>query len=436
MEANQICYEFLWGSKWERIKRNTLIAPLGEGGVNMIDIESFFIGLKLRWVKFLVNDEFDASSLSVDVEYIEDADAQLKLLDLRSNQVLQDVFQQNSILEFYSRLEKENYPVLLRNSKLCTTALCYWHIFKSKVVTDVSHLHEPLWFNKKISSKGKMLYIEDWNRKSICFIEDICDSKHQIAMFPIIFHHYCFSDFYNDMQSYLKVLSCIPQAWKNNLVKTPQANPHLSLLEDIRRNDKTSRYIYDKLRNVKILMPKEKIEKWSNELCKNLDNWLTQYEKVFYCTIESRLRSFHVKFALRAVPTNDLLFRINKTSSPKCTFCERNVETVLHLFYFCEFVQQFWEIVNAWLTVEYGLNLNLTYREILMGVEQNQGINCVLLSARYYIYKCKLRNERPQFDQFLYMIKSIFNCEKIIATRKCKLLNHIKKWKVIMNSFF
>ena len=55
---------------------------------------------------------------SVDVEYADDADTQLELLDLRPNQVLHDVFQQNSLLEFYSRLEEEKYPVLFRNAKI------------------------------------------------------------------------------------------------------------------------------------------------------------------------------------------------------------------------------------------------------------------------------------------------------------------------------
>ena len=64
---------------------------------------------------------------SVDVEYIDDADTQLELLDLRSNQVLHDVFQQNSLLEFYSRLEEEKYSVLLRNAKIwiCQFASTY-----------------------------------------------------------------------------------------------------------------------------------------------------------------------------------------------------------------------------------------------------------------------------------------------------------------------
>ena len=55
---------------------------------------------------------------SVNVEYIDDADTKLEFLDFRSNQVLYDVFQQKSLLEFYSRLEEEEvaYSVLLGNA--------------------------------------------------------------------------------------------------------------------------------------------------------------------------------------------------------------------------------------------------------------------------------------------------------------------------------
>ena len=64
---------------------------------------------------------------NLDVEYIDDADTQLELLDLRSNQVLHDVFQQNSLLELYSRFEEEKNPVLLRNAKIwiCQFASTY-----------------------------------------------------------------------------------------------------------------------------------------------------------------------------------------------------------------------------------------------------------------------------------------------------------------------
>ena len=64
---------------------------------------------------------------SANVEYIDDADTQVELLDLRSNQLLLDDSQQNLLSEFYSRLKQEKYLVLLRNAKIwiCQFASTY-----------------------------------------------------------------------------------------------------------------------------------------------------------------------------------------------------------------------------------------------------------------------------------------------------------------------
>ena len=90
---------------------------------------------------------------SVDVEYIDDADTQLELLDLRLNQVLHDVFQQNSLFlfkEFHSRLE-DKYPVFLRNAKIwicqfastysCEQAFSIMKINKSQLRTRLRDEH-------------------------------------------------------------------------------------------------------------------------------------------------------------------------------------------------------------------------------------------------------------------------------------------------------
>jgi len=53
---------------------------------------------------------------TMNVEEIEDAELQLELLDLKSNEVMKDIYQEQSILQFYSRLEEDAYPVLLKNA--------------------------------------------------------------------------------------------------------------------------------------------------------------------------------------------------------------------------------------------------------------------------------------------------------------------------------
>ena len=58
---------------------------------------------------------------TMNVEEIEDAELQLELLDLKSNKVMEDIYQEQSILQFYSRLKVEDYPVLLKNAHFWIT---------------------------------------------------------------------------------------------------------------------------------------------------------------------------------------------------------------------------------------------------------------------------------------------------------------------------
>ena len=53
---NSALYAFLWGSKWERVKRKTLVGPKQLGGIEMIDIKSFIISQKLKWLKLILDD--------------------------------------------------------------------------------------------------------------------------------------------------------------------------------------------------------------------------------------------------------------------------------------------------------------------------------------------------------------------------------------------
>ena len=53
----------------------------------------------------------------VKTEEIDNAELQLELLDLRSNEGLRDVYQEQSLLQFCPQLQKDTYPVLLKNAR-------------------------------------------------------------------------------------------------------------------------------------------------------------------------------------------------------------------------------------------------------------------------------------------------------------------------------
>ena len=50
-EINGLFYNFLWNDKGDKIKRNVMINDYPEGGLKMIDIDSFNKSLKAIWIK-------------------------------------------------------------------------------------------------------------------------------------------------------------------------------------------------------------------------------------------------------------------------------------------------------------------------------------------------------------------------------------------------
>lgn len=48
-------FNFIWNGKQDELKRSTLIADYSTGGLNMIDIDSYFNTLKIKWVSRLMD---------------------------------------------------------------------------------------------------------------------------------------------------------------------------------------------------------------------------------------------------------------------------------------------------------------------------------------------------------------------------------------------
>ena len=48
----RLIFKFIWGKR-DRIKRNTLIGNIADGGIGIVDVESKFKSLKAMWIKRL-----------------------------------------------------------------------------------------------------------------------------------------------------------------------------------------------------------------------------------------------------------------------------------------------------------------------------------------------------------------------------------------------
>ena len=61
-------------------------------------------------------------------------------------------------------------------------------------------------------------------------------------------------------------------------------------------------------------------------------------------------------------------YRIGVVSSPVCSFCEKENESLEHMFIHCNYTEEFWAQVNKWLRSS-NVNINnLKNKEIMLGM--------------------------------------------------------------------
>ena len=183
--------------------------------------------------------------------------------------------------------------------------------------------------------------------------------------------------------------------------------------------------------------PDKSQSKWIAN-CENYENlikWDKSYVLPFYCTKETKLQTFQFKLLHRKIATNDYLHRIGISLTDKCTFCEQDTESLIHLFWGCELVQTFWQKIQHWLIQRQikPQDFSLTLPTCLGLVDSTEDIllHHALLIGRYHIYSSKLKKTLPNLQVFAQTVLKCQEIEKCYAYKT----NTVKKYKSKWNLF-
>ena len=114
--------------------------------------------------------------------------------------------------------------------------------------------------------------------------------------------------------------------------------------------------------------------------------------------------------------------------SPLCVFCKGEVESLEHLLFFCEVTKMFWRAFYTWLAQCKIRMESLNILDVLLGVykkgEDFKILNHLILSAKFYIYKCKLSGVNPSLQVFKVKTKAVHQIESGTNLKK-----HNEKWR-------
>ena len=172
----------------------------------------------------------------------------------------------------------------------------------------------------------------------------------------------------------------------------------------------------------------------------NTENFQLDWEKIyslsFQTKLDTKLREFQYKVLNRICYTNKMLFKFRIVDSPLCYFCNEEIETLEHFFFYCERVRIFWNEVNNILQPQKLFSIPFDVKDIFFGMAHTVNnkvlINYIILEGKYFIYRSKLNKSPLSISLFLEKCKRTYQIERFIARNNKTLYFHDKKWEPLL----
>ena len=392
---NTILFKFLWRSK-DKVKRIKVIQDMKNGGLNMIDLQSFIKSLVAGWIlRIQAADPNIYSWVQLPKHYLQ------KLHEVGLN--LRFNFDESVVF-----LETDNVPSFYRE------AFKYYNkaFVSTKDDFEKSIMSQPLWGNKFITHcircRKNVLFLRNWIRGGIRKVGDL-KFKHGILDETFIFQKItCKTNLYTEIMLVKNAL----RPYTQSII---QGNNDTSVFTKVKLLK--SKDIYNTLKNH--LTCNANMTGISNYLIPfcNRDVEVSAFEAKVALEGEIKLKEFNFKLLHGCLPCNRNLMKWNIKDNDHCDVCGES-QTLEHLLYECCYVQPLWH------TVEVVFNTDITYRRIL-GIEEDFDYDSIATILCFLIYKewllLSLENKKRNSVTAL----EYFKCELTLRQRiyeKCECI--------------
>ena len=422
-EVNSLISKYVWGNKPPRLAKNILMQPLDKGGMKYIDIKIMNLGLKIAWVKRILEESnFEIRNLaSITIPY---SDGLIWVANLH----------QNDIGNIIKSQHQNIWTNILR-------AWCEYNYSVPQKVEEI--LCQSLWFNSLIRKQNKPFIEYNLLCLGIQYMKDIVGQDGKIKSASDIG---ILSQDASLILSYNQLVSAIPKTWKQTL---KQENRNLGTVNILRENSnlndiivcgKIPRYICGKLIE-KIPIDLSRKCKWEIDLSIQIheQDWMGYFDILYSSTNNNKLKFFQYRLLHRFLTTNIDRYNWKQIESSSCQICGLHPETYLHLFIDCEYVKILWAKLFNWFArvthLHYGIDSNLSKEEIILGLAINNDLdkllNIILLITKQYIYAVKCASRHPNLNELYKRIYKQMLVDKHVAYKTNKLQSFNNIWGII-----
>ena len=413
-EVNKLFYSFLWNGKGDKIKRGVMINDYPNGGLKMIDIQSFNKSLKATWIKKYLDDNNQGkwkTFFDLELETLGGKTAltgNLNKKDITSAAKVSNGFVRE-ILTIWSDINYED-----------------------NIASEKRFLDQSLWYNSLIRIDNRPIFYKEWFIKGITKVKHLKNDSNNFLSLNELRTKYNLNAC---PLKYYGLLSALKHTWnmhKSNFVDNSPEYENFST--KLLTTQSVTRLVYSKLIAVKSIAPTQSQQKWMKDCeINNAEDikWRETYQLASKCTKSTKLKEFQFKFLHRKISTNDFLFKIRIKDDFKCSFCLEEPEKLLHLFWKCPKTASFWIDLTSWLTqCKIFPNNSSLERTVALGLTPDSSkyhhqINFCCLLARHFIWLCKTKENVPHMEAFRRYIKLMYETEAISKSTPPK------KWELL-----
>ena len=405
VKVEQEIKSYLWNGKTAKIAFDILKNPVCHGGLNLVDLKIKERALKATWPQILHQEEEYASVVYTFVEP-----------NIREN-----IWRASLRPEHVEYLGIKNQ--FWKDVLIAWCEFNYWHN---------SHVdNQIIWYNSRILSSGKPFVWKKPLKKGLMYIHQLykngrfktlCELKREYGI---------------DTMQYNILNVSLPPYWKEQMEEITRCQFQPVSIHNYDRYKSTphlSRFIYKTLHGDPLLVH-NKLMKWNSLGYFNwsLEDYLSYFTNIRKITNHVKIRDFQYRLLQRGIITNIQLKKWGITDTNLCSFCNKYEETILHLFYQCEKVQEMWNEYKHYIFNEYRINPICSFENILSNHfchPKKHVANAIGLYLKQYIYSKRCLKEDLVFRNFIYYLDSIRATEKYIAIKNGKARTHYIKWKM------
>ena len=170
---------------------------------------------------------------------------------------------------------------------------------------------------------------------------------------------------------------------------------------------------------------------WNKKYNIHDDDWEKIFKDPFCITKYPAIQWFQTSINHNILVTNSLLYKMKLKNDPFCYYCHQHEETITHLFWQCDKIQQFLKELIQWLKSS-NIKCDISEEYFILGIMKNnisEILRFILLYAKYYIYISRCNQQILVLNVYKRKLLLMFKIHMEISISNNKLAEFLDDWR-------